>query len=201
MAHIDTVERLRSIISQPHPMTQEKLLDHLDEQARTFIAHSPFLVMSTVSDAGVEASPKGDETGFVQVLGDRTLLVPERPGNKLAFGLQNILANGEIGLLFMRPGTGETLRVGGRARLIDDADVLQQLSARGKPAVLAIRVDVVRAFFHCARSVLRANLWEPEHWPEKQTVSFGRIMREKIKVDEAVSQLIDSSVAASYQDL
>ena len=201
MAHIDTVERLRSIISQPHPMTQEKLLDHLDEQARTFIAHSPFLVMSTVSDAGVEASPKGDEAGFVQVLGDRTLLVPERPGNKLAFGLQNILANGEIGLLFMRPGTGETLRVGGRARLIDDADVLQQLSARGKPAVLAIRVDVVRAFFHCARSVLRANLWEPEHWPEKQTVSFGRIMREKIKVDEAVSQLIDSSVAASYQDL
>ena len=201
MAHIDTVERLRSIISQPHPMTQEKLLHHLDEQARTFIAHSPFLVMSTVSDAGVEASPKGDETGFVQVLGDRTLLVPERPGNKLAFGLQNILANGEIGLLFMRPGTGETLRVGGRARLIDDADVLQQLSARGKPAVLAIRVDVVRAFFHCARSVLRANLWEPEHWPEKQTVSFGRIMREKIKVDEAVSQLIDSSVAASYQDL
>ena len=201
MAHIDTVERLRSIISQPHPMTQEKLLHHLDEQARTFIAHSPFLVMSTVSDAGVEASPKGDEAGFVQALGDRTLLVPERPGNKLAFGLQNILANGEIGLLFMRPGTGETLRVGGRARLIDDADVLQQLSARGKPAVLAIRVDVVRAFFHCARSVLRANLWEPEHWPEKQTVSFGRIMREKIKVDEAVSQLIDSSVAASYQDL
>jgi hypothetical protein len=201
MAHIDTVERLRSILSEPHPMTHAKLLDHLDEQARTFIAHSPFLVMSTVSDAGVEASPKGDEIGFVQVLDDHTLLVPERPGNKLAFGLQNILANGQIGLLFMRPGTGETLRVGGRARLIDDADVLQRLSARGKPAVLAIRVDVVRAFFHCARSVLRANLWEPASWPEKQTVSFGRIMREKIKVDEAVSQLIDTSVAASYHDL
>jgi PPOX class probable FMN-dependent enzyme len=201
MAHIDTVERLRSIISAPHPMTHEKVLDHLDEQARNFIAHSPFLVMSTVGEAGVEASPKGDEPGFVQIADDRTIVIPERPGNKLAFGLQNIVANGQIGLLFFCPGTGETLRVSGRAQLQDDRELLAALSARGKPAVLAIRVNVARCFFHCARSVLRANLWEPEHWPEKQTVSFGRIMREKLKMDEAVTQLIDTSVAASYRDL
>ncbi|MBI1213573.1 MAG: pyridoxamine 5'-phosphate oxidase family protein [Alphaproteobacteria bacterium] len=201
MAQIESVERLRSIISAPHPMTKEKVLDHLDEQARSFIAHSPFLVMSTVGDAGVEASPKGDEPGFVQVVDQRTLVIPERPGNKLAFGLQNILANGQIGLLFFCPGTGETLRVTGRATLLDDGELLEKLSARGKPAVLAIQVDVARSFFHCARSVLRSNLWEPDHWPAKQTISFGRIMREKIKADEAVSQLIDTAVAASYRDL
>ncbi len=201
MGHIDTVERLRSIISSPHPMTKEKVLDHLDDQARTFIGHSPFLVMSTVGEAGVEASPKGDDVGFVQIIDDRTIVIPERPGNKLAYGLQNIVANGQIGLLFFRPGTGETLRVTGRARLLDDSEMLAKLSARGKPAVLAVHVDVARCFFHCARSVLRANLWEPEHWPEKQTVSFGRIMREKIKADDAVSQMIDTAVAASYRDL
>jgi uncharacterized protein len=201
MAQIDTVERLRAVISTPHPMTQEKVLDHLEEQARNFIAHSPFMIMSTVGDAGVEASPKGDEPGFVQVVDARTLIIPERPGNKLAFGLQNIVANGQIGLLFMCPGTGETLRVNGRARLIDDADLLQKLAVRGRAAVLAIHVDVERGFFHCARSVLRANLWEPERWPEKQTVSFGRIMRDKLKMDEGVVQVIDTSVAASYRDL
>lgn len=201
MAHIDSVERLRSIISAPHPMTQEKVLDRLDEQARSFIAHSPFFVMSTVGEAGVEASPKGDEQGFVQVVDEHTLIIPERPGNKLAFGLQNIVANGQIGLLFMCPGTGETLRVNGRAQLIDDADLLQRLAARGRPAVLAIRVEVKRCFFHCARSVLRADLWEPERWPEKQTVSFGRIIRDKMKMEEGVVQAIDTSVAASYRDL
>lgn len=201
MAQIDTVERLRSIISTPHPMTHEKVLDHLDEQARDFITHSPFLVMSTMGDVGVEASPKGDEPGFVQIVDGKTIVIPERPGNKLAYGLQNILANGQIGLLFFRPGTGETLRVSGQAQLLDDSELLQTLSARGKPAVLAIRVNVARSFFHCARSVLRGNLWEPEHWPEKQTISFGRIMRQKIKADEAVSQMIDTAVAASYRDL
>ena len=201
MAQIETVERLRSIISSPHPMTKEKVLDRLEPQARNFIAHSPFMVMSTVGENGVEASPKGDEVGFVQVIDDRTIIIPERPGNKLAYGLQNILANGQIGLLFFCPGTGETLRVNGHAQLVDDADLLQQLAARGRPAVLAIRVEVKRCFFHCARSVLRGNLWAPEHWPEKQTVSFGRIFRDKMKVDEGVVQAIDISVAASYRDL
>lgn len=201
MAHIDTVERLRSIISSPHPMTKEKVLDRLDDQAQSFIKHSPFMVMSTVGENGVEASPKGDDIGFVQVVDDRTIIIPERPGNKLAYGLQNILANGQIGLLFFCPGTGETLRVNGEARLVDDADLLQQLAARGRAAVLAIRVEVTRCFFHCARSVLRGNLWEPENWPEKQTVSFGRIMRDKLKMDEGVVQVIDTSVAASYRDL
>lgn len=201
MAQIDSIERLRSVIASPHPMTQEKVLDRLDPQAQNFIKHSPFMVMSTVGENGVEASPKGDDIGFVQVIDDKTLIIPERPGNKLAFGLQNIVANGQIGLLFFCPATGETLRVNGEAQLLDDPDLLQQLATRGRAAVLAIRVEVKRCFFHCARSVLRANLWEPEHWPEKQTVSFGRIMRDKLKMDDGVVQVIDTSVAASYRDL
>ena len=201
MSQIRTVEQLRAIISAPHPMTEAKLLDHLDEQARNFITLSPFLVMSTVGETGAEASPKGDEPGFVHIADDRTLIIPERPGNKLAMGLQNILANGRIGLLFMCPGTGETLRVSGTAQLTHDAALLAQLSARGRPAVLAIRVDVARSFFHCARSLLRSNLWEPEQWPERQTISFGRIIVKTIKADAAVEKVIDGAVAASYQDL
>jgi len=201
MSQIQTIEQLRAVISAPHPMTQAKVLDHIDEQARSFITLAPFMIMSTVGDNGVEASPKGDEPGFVQVEDERTLLIPERPGNKLAFGLQNVVANGQIGLLFMCPGTGETLRVNGAASLVDDAELLQKLSARGRAAVLAIRVKVSRSFFHCARSVLRANLWEPEHWPERQTISFGRIIGKAFKATEAVEQQIDTVVNASYRDL
>jgi PPOX class probable FMN-dependent enzyme len=201
MPQIETLEQLRTIIPAPHALTQAKVLDRLDEQARAFIAASPFFVMSTVGEEGVEASPKGDEPGFVRVEDERTLLIPERNGNKLAFGLQNILANGRIGLLFMCPGTGETLRVNGTARLFDDAEVLASLAARGKPAVLALRVSVSRCFFHCARSVLRAHLWESEHWPERQAISFGRILGKSMKVAPAVAQQIDEAVNASYRDL
>jgi PPOX class probable FMN-dependent enzyme len=139
--HIGTVEELRAVVGPNIPGIELKVQDHLDEFAREFVSCSPFLVLSTAgADGRQDASPKGDGPGFVLVENERTIVIPDRPGNKLVFGLQNILANPRVGLLFLIPGTNETLRVAGRAELTRDPELLQRLAARGKPAVLAIRV-------------------------------------------------------------
>ncbi len=123
MSRIDSVDKLRAVLGQPREATKAKVLDRLDEQASEFVRTSAFCVLSTVgADGTVEASPKGDEPGFVRIEDERTLLMPERPGNNLAFGLQNIVATGKVGLIFLKPRTGETLRVTGRAEIFDDAD-------------------------------------------------------------------------------
>ena len=199
MARIATVEQLRQVLPEPRPTTKLKVLPELDEQSREFIETSPFLFLATVDKAGaVEVSPKGDERGFVKIEDARTLLIPERAGNNLAYGLQNILATGSIGLIFVRPNTGETLRVSGRAEVFDDPDLLQQLGSEKRPALLAIRVHLQHCFFHCARSFLRARLWEPESWDEKKRISFGRVVAPKLGIDAAQVQKIDDTIADGY---
>lgn len=129
MAQIETRERLVELIPEPSPVASAKLLDRLDEQAQTFIARSPFLLVATVGEAGLEISPKGDDPGFVEIVSPTCLLIPERSGNQLKMGLRNILANGRIGLMFLCPPTGDALRVAGRATLHDD----RKICASGKP--------------------------------------------------------------------
>src|SRR4051812_19740388 len=146
---LSTAEDLWALIGATKPGIELKVDTTLDAAARAFIAKSPFLVLSTADAAGnVDASPKGDDPGFVLVEDDTTLVIPDRPGNRLVFGLQNILENPHVGLLFMIPGTGETLRVNGRAELSADPVLLEQLAARSRPAVLAIRVHVDESFHH-----------------------------------------------------
>jgi PPOX class probable FMN-dependent enzyme len=180
MAEIVSLERLREIIPDPGPKAGAKLRDRLCDQGTAFIGRSPFVILSSIGSWGVEVSQKGDHPGFVEVIDDRTLLIPERSGNQLALGLGNIIANPRVGLAFLRPATDEVLRVSGRATLIDDADVCERLSARGKPAVLAIRVAVDRAAFHCVRSARRAGLWQPETWDTPGKISFGKIYAEAL---------------------
>jgi PPOX class probable FMN-dependent enzyme len=175
MARIETIERLTELIPDPSAIAGAKVLDHLDEQALAFIARSPFLVMATENESGLDLSPKGDDPGFVHVLNGKTLLVPERNGNQLKMGLRNILANGRIGLMFFRPATGDVLRVVGKAELFDDADLCERLTSHGKPAILAIRVAIDRAFFHCPRAILRAQLWKSESWDAPDPVRMGKI--------------------------
>ena len=198
---ITTAEELREVIPA-NDTSRIKLGDALDEQARDFIADCPFVVMSTADAEGrVESSPKGDDPGFVLVEDDRTLVIPDRTGNTLAFGLLNILENPHVGLLFVIPGTTETLRVNGRAEISKDPELLEQLSARGKPAVLAVRVHIESAFFHCAKAFLRSKLWKQETWPEKRKISFGRIAAPKLgsEGDEALIATIDDMIDEDYR--
>ena len=199
MGRITSIEALRQLLPEPRAATKAKVLDALDQQAEAFLHASPFALMATTGlDGTIEVSPKGDEPGFAHIEDPRTLLLPERAGNNLAFGLQNILTSGRIGLIFLRPGTGETLRVTGRAELFDDAGLLERLGSAGKPALLAIRVHVERCYFHCARSVIRARLWDPASWSASQRISFGRIIAPRVGGDEQAAKQIDERVAGAY---
>jgi len=197
---ITSEEQLRQILPPPRESTKAKLLDHLDEQALEFLAASPFLLLSTVGrDGSIEVSPKGDEPGFVRAEDARTLLIPDRAGNNLAFGLTNILHNPRIGAIALRPATGETLRFSGTAEILADPALLEKLSMRGRPALLAIRIHVERAYFHCAKSVLRSSLWQSDKWPAPQKISFGRIIGKKLGADAKLEQQIDTMVEEAYR--
>ena len=192
---------LRAVVGAEFPGLSEKNQDHLNEFAVDFLARAPFLVLSTADQQGnIDASPKGDGPGFVLVENDRTLVIPDRPGNKLAYGHQNILSNPKVGVLFMIPGTPETLRVNGTATLTVDPALLERLAARGKPAVLAIRVHVEECFFHCAKAFIRAGLWKHEAWPERHKVSFGKMFAKQRGGDAKSAKQLDAAIEADYRD-
>ena len=199
MARLTTVADLRRILPDPRPTTRAKILPALDEQAVAFLARSPFALLSTVgADGRVEVSPKGDEPGFIRVEDPTTLLIPERVGNNLAFGLQNILANGRVGLIALLPATGETLRVSGSAELHDDPELVASLGSAGRPALLAIRVRIEHCYFHCARALVRSRLWDPASWPSPGRVSFGRIIAPRVGGDAAMAGEIDARIEGAY---
>jgi PPOX class probable FMN-dependent enzyme len=198
---IESVAQLRELIGQPFEGVESKNTDRLDRFARAFLERCPFLVLSTASaDGAQDASPKGDAPGFVAIEDDRHILIPDRPGNKLAYGLENILENPRVGLLFLIPGTPETLRINGTAELTSDPVLLEQLAARGRPAVLAIRVAVEECFFHCAKAFIRSKLWKHEDWAERYKVSFGEMFAERAKADAAAAKSIDEAIEADYRD-
>ena len=200
MDAIRTEAELREVIGSPFPGLEEKNQPKLNEFARDYIARSPFLVLSTADAEGrLDSSPKGDAPGFVVVEDDKHLLIPDRPGNKLAYGHQNILATGRVGIIFMIPGTNETLRINGKAELTASPDLLENLAARGKPAVLAIRVEVDEVFFHCAKAFIRARLWNQEAWGEKHKVSFGKMVAAARNLPESVAETIDADIEQDYK--
>jgi uncharacterized protein len=201
MSRIETFEELRRVLGAPRETTKAKVLPALDEQASEFVRTSAFAIVATMgADGIVEASPKGDEPGFVRIEDDRTLLMPERSGNNLAFGLQNIVANGRVGLIFLKPRTGETLRISGRAEIFDDADLLAKLGTAERPALLAIRIHIERSFFHCAKAMLRSKLWAPESWPAAGRVNFGKIIASRVGGDDAMAQAIDERIGKGYAE-
>ena len=201
MARLTSTADLRRVIAEPRPATRSKILDALDDQSIDFLKRCPFALVSTASaDGTIEVSPKGDEPGFIRIEDSRTLLIPERIGNNLAFGLSNIIATGKIGMIALVPATGETLRVSGTAEIFDDADLVESLSSLGKPALMATRVHIKHCYFHCARSIMRANLWNPEAWLAPGRVSFGKIIAPRIGKGDDVAAQIDASVEGSYTE-
>jgi uncharacterized protein len=158
---------LRALLGTPSDIALRKQISRLDVHCRAVIAHAPFVVLATAgADGRCDVSPKGDPAGFVRVLDDTHLAIPDRPGNKRLDGMRNILANPHIGLLFLVPARGETLRVNGRACITRDADLLATMAVDGKVPSLAIGVEVEEVFLHCAKAFKRSGLWEPSRWPE-----------------------------------
>jgi len=173
---------LRTIYREPNERAALKVLDRLDTHCRNFIALSPFLVLSSSSAQGrPDASPRGDPPGFVAVLDDRTLLIPDRPGNNQIDSLKNLAEHPHVGLLFFVPGMNETLRVKGRAEIVTGSELLAGLSVGGKPPLSALKVTVEEAFLHCGRSLIRSRLWDPEARIDRSSFpSYGQVLADQI---------------------
>ncbi len=163
MARIESVEALRRIYKQPAGRALTKVIDHIDRHCRRFIELSPFLVIgSSRPDGTADVSPRGEAPGFVQVLGPRTLGIPDRPGNNRLDTLTSVLENPRIGLIFLIPGVQETLRINGLAEIRDDPELLDRFVVRGKAPATVLRVEAQEVYLHCAKSILRSRIWEPE---------------------------------------
>lgn len=181
---------LREILGSPVELIVAKVVDRLNDLTRQFIERSPFVCVATASpDGGLDVSPRGDPAGFVRILDERTLLLPERPGNRLADTLTNLLADPRIALLFLIPGIGDTFRVNGRAVITDDPELLAPSAIEGKTPKLGILVSIEEAYTQCPKAMLRSDLWNPErHIARSELPSSGRIMRavteREIDVDE-----------------
>jgi hypothetical protein len=200
VAVIDSAERLATLIGQPSPVVVRKFHDHLTAQAQDFLTRSTLAFLATVDAGGNPmVSPRGDRPGFLQVRSRRELLVPERSGNRLASALHNIVDNGRVALTALVPGTGEMLRVEGTACLDDDRELCAELASRGKPARLAIRVTPTRCYFHCAKALLRSEVWQPGTWPTPLAVSFGQEIAENGGLAEHEIHAFDEGVQGRYR--
>jgi hypothetical protein len=172
--------QLREVLGgEPARLIREKIADRLNPLTRQFIERSPFVVVASGRpDGGLDVSPRGDPAGFVRILDERTLLLPDRPGNKLADTLTNLLADDRIALLFLIPGVNDTFRVNGRARIVDDPELLAASEVEGKVPQLGILVEVEEAYTQCPKAFLRSELWNPErHIERSELPSQGEILR------------------------
>ena len=181
---------LRAIIGEPRELTKAKIADRIHPLNHRFIELSPFVVVATGRpDGGLDVSPRGDPAGFVRILDDRTLLLPDRPGNKLADTLTNLLEDDRIALIFLIPGVNETFRVNGRARIVDDPELLAGSAVEGKAPKLGILVSVEEAYGQCPKALLRSDLWNAEkHVSPDELPSAGEIMRAVADPDLDIEQ-------------
>lgn len=168
---ITSLDRMRELLpTEGFTNTFLKVTDRLNETARAFIAHAPFVVVATKASQGLlDVSPKGDPLGFVEVYDDKTLIIPDRLGNHRMDGFQNLLDDPNIALLFIVPGHGDTLRIAGKARIVKDAAINARHAINGREPLLALVIDVEEAFMHCSKSLTRSRLWQPDTWPQRKS--------------------------------
>ena len=178
---VETEDSLRGIYAAPTERARRKCLSALDSHCRNFIALSPFVCVGTSGQSGADVSPRGDAPGFVQIIDDRTLLIPDRPGNNRLDTMSNILSNSGIGLLFMIPGIDETLRVNGRARIVQDGATLAPLAVNGKTPKSGLLVEIDEVFLHCGKALIRSRLWKEDYRVERSRLpSLGTMVNEQI---------------------
>ncbi len=176
---ISSEHELREVIGSPSELVAGKLADRLNHLIRQFVERSPFVCVATTRpDGGLDVSPRGDPAGFARILDERTLLLPERPGNRIADTLTNLLHDPRIGLLFLIPGVGDSLRVNGRAVIVDDPELLAASAVDGKVPRLGILVSIEEAYTQCSKAVIRSDLWNAErHIDRAELPSGGEILK------------------------
>lgn len=197
---VTSLDDVRDMIGEPSELVLRKELSRLDAHCRAFIARAPFLLLGTAGASGrCDVSPRGDAPGFVLVLDDNTIVIPDRPGNKRIDSFQNILENGHVGLLFIVPGVEETLRLNGRAMLVRDPDILERLSAQSKTPTIAIAVEVEEVFLHCAKAFRRSKLWNTEAWPERSALpTLGKMLTDQLHLDASTVAELDCAIEEAY---
>jgi uncharacterized protein len=194
---ITSLEQLRDVYPAAKQRSLDKQIDHLDEHCRRFISLSPFAVLcSSAADGRCDASPKGGPPGFARVLDQHRLLIPDAAGNRRLDGFQNMLENPRVGLVFMIPGMGETLRINGRVELTRDPASLRGLETGGRPAELALIVHAEEVYIHCAKALIRAHLWDPATWPE-ELPSAAEILSDHIGIGDVEASA--AALAESYE--
>ena len=199
---VTTEAELRALMGVPSAGAVNKEIHALDAHCRDFIARSPFVLVATAGiDGRCDVSPKGDAPGFVLVVDDHRLVIPDRPGNKRFDGMRNVLENPHVGLIFLLPGVEETLRVNGRAWIVRDEELLARCAARGKVPPLALGVEVEEAFIHCAKAFKRSGLWEPAAWPDLNGLaSPAQMLYDHIKPTGTTVEEYDRRLQEGYRE-
>ncbi len=199
---VTSEEALRALVGEPRELVVKKQLPALDRHCRAFIALSPFVLVGTANGRGeCDVSPRGDAPGFVLALDDHTLVIPDRPGNRRIDSLRNIVAHGAVGLLFMIPGVGETLRINGQACIVRDADILARLEAGGKTPDLAIAVEIAEAFLQCPKALKRSRLWDAATWPERGALpSLAQMLHNQVPMPDVTVESLDAAFEESYRE-
>lgn len=193
---------LSALLGEPTAAARDKERATLTDVDRAWLAATPFCVMGTADAEGrCDVSPKGDPVGqLVHVVDERTIAIAERPGNRRADGYRNILANPQVGLNFLIPGRGDTLRINGRARLVSDAPFFDAMVVKGHRPLLAVVVDVETVFFHCAKAFLRSQLWKPETWTPEEKVPRRAVLAQQLeRPDDSIEEL-DAYYGPSYEE-
>jgi PPOX class probable FMN-dependent enzyme len=196
---IGSEAELRALIGEPAELTCAKISKRLNAMTRQFIERSPFVCLATSDRAGnCDLSPRGDPAGFVRILDERTLLMPERPGNRLADSLRNIVANPHVGLLFVVPGVTDTFRVNGRGTITTDAELLAPSAVEGKAPLLGLLVDIDEAYTQCSKAFLRSHLWDPERFIDPVLMPTGGQIHRAIQGEQFDAQKYDEERAERY---
>jgi len=200
---VTSVDQLRGIIPPPGEPALRKELSHIDEYSRELIARSPFMLLGTSNARGqCDVSPKGDVPGFVKVLDQRTLVIPDRLGNQRADSLRNILENPHVGLLFIIPGVEWTLRVNGGAAIVLDDDVRELCAVQGRTPALVIAVSVEEAYLHCPKCFIRSGLWDAGQWmPRDEQPNFAQISRDQAGYSHVPLDVVEKGLEASHRKL
>ncbi|QQE76515.1 pyridoxamine 5'-phosphate oxidase family protein [Brevibacillus composti] len=197
---VSTEAELREWMGESSEVVKRKVITHLDEHCMQYIAKAPFLIVATADrDGYCDASPRGDAPGFVHVIDEHHLVIPERPGNRRMDSMRNILTNPQIGLIFIIPGLEETLRINGRAFVIRDADILEKMAVQGKVPAIGIGVRVQECFVHCAKAFKRSGLWTPEKWLAKEELpSMAKALADHVKMPGMTEEEMARSLEEAY---